>query len=299
MIRPLLHRLRDWVQGTEAHERTRELLGTALAQRNRDKRGLASLQDVEFRVHSQFGDDGIIAWLVDRLPSLPRRFVEFGVEDYSESNTRFLMVSRHWSGLVMDGSPANIDRLRRRPWFWRHDLTALARFVTRDNVDALVAEWAGGEPVGLLHIDVDGNDYWLWEALTSVTPGVVVMEYNAVFGPERAITIPYAPAFERRAAHYSGQYAGASLAALAHLAGRKGYALIGVNSAGNNAYFLRRDLLGEDLVETDVARAFVRPGFRESRDRAGRLDFLSIEQRQASIRGLPVVDVSTGRTEPF
>lgn len=299
MITTLYRRIRDWVQGTEAHEHTSELLGTILADRFAEKRQIKSLQEVEFRVHSQFGDDGIIQWLVTRLPALPKRFVEFGVEDYSESNTRFLIVSHNWSGLVMDGSPSNIARLRKRKWFWRYNLTALPRFVTRENVDGLIAEWAGQEGVGLLHIDVDGNDYWLWDAVKCISPGIVIMEYNAVFGAERAITIPYAPDFRRFSAHHSGQYAGASLAALVHLAEIKRYALIGSNSAGNNAYFLRRDLLHDDLVEVPVVRAFVRPNYRESRDRSTQLDFLSYEQRRASIRGMPVVNVETGQIEPF
>lgn len=298
-ITTLYRKLRDWVQATDTHDRTRELIGVLLAERNADKRNIGALHDVEFRVHSQFGDDGIIQWLVSRLPSLPRRFIEFGVEDYSESNTRFLMVSRNWSGLVMDGSPSNIKRLRARRWFWHYNLTALAHFVTRENVNALIANWAGNEQVGLLHIDVDGNDYWLWEAINCINPGIVIMEYNAVFGDTRAITIPYTPDFHRFNAHYSGQYAGASLAALEHLARLKSYALIGSNLAGNNAYFLRRDLLTDELAEVPVARAFTRPNFRESRDPSGTLDFLPYEQRQASIRGMPVINVETGEVEPF
>lgn len=292
-------RIRDWVQGTETHERTRELIGMMLAERHAAKPRIASLHEVEFRVYSQFGDDGIIQWLVARLPSLPKRFIEFGVEDYTESNTRFLMASRNWSGLVMDGSPVNIARLRARKWFWRYGLTALACFVTCENVDTLIAEWAGREPVGLLHIDVDGNDYWLWDAVKCISPGIVIMEFNAVFGEYRTITIPYAADFHRFAAHYSGQYAGASLSALTHLAGLKGYALIGANSAGNNAYFLRRDLLNDDLVEVPVTRTFVRPNYRESRSSSKQLDFLSYEQRQAAIRGMPVMNVVTGEIELF
>jgi hypothetical protein len=292
-------RLRDWVQGTDQHERSRELVGTMLARQVAQVRQPASLAEVEFRVHSQFGDDGILQWLVARLPSLPRRFVEFGVEDYTEANTRFLMVNNGWRGLVMDGSVENMARLRRRKWFWRHDLEARTCFVTRENVDSEIARWARGEPVGLLHIDVDGNDYWLWDAVRSIAPGIVIMEYNAVFGADRAITIPYQPDFRRLAAHHSGQYFGASLAALTHLANAKGYALIGCNSAGNNAYFVRRELLDEDVREVDVAKAWAPPIFRESRDTSGRLDYLDFAGRQAAIRGLPVQDVVAGRTEPF
>jgi hypothetical protein len=292
-------RIRNWVQGGDAHDRTRELLGAMLAQQVAARRSISSLHEVEFRVYSQFGDDGIIQWLLSRLPSLPKRFVEFGVEDYSESNTRFLMVNNNWAGLVMDGAQANIARLRQRKWFWRYGLTALPRFITRENVDGIIADWAGANDVGLLHVDVDGNDYWLWEAIQCIQPGIVIMEYNALFGSERALTIPYAADFRRHAAHYSGQYFGASIAALTHLAGQKGYVLVGGNSAGNNAYFVRADLLGNDLREVTPAAAFATPQFRESRDPQGRLDYLDFGQRQALIRGLPVVDVTSGKAEPF
>jgi hypothetical protein len=175
----------------------------------------------------------------------------------------------------------------------------LAHFVTRENVDALIAEWAGREPVGLLHIDVDGNDYWLWDAVKCIAPGIVIMEYNAVFGNDRAITIPYAPDFRRFAAHHSGQYAGASLAALAYLAKQKGYALIGSNSAGNNAYFIRTDLLSTDLKALSVVDAFVKPCFRESRDRHRHLSGPSYGECQKAIRGMPVFNVLMGQIEPF
>lgn len=292
-------RLRDWLQGREAHDRTMELTGAMLSRLVRAQHEVSSLHDVEFRVYSQFGDDGIIQWLTGRLPGLAKRFVEFGVEDYTESTTRFLMVNDNWSGLVMDGSASNIKRLKARRWFWRYDLTARHCFLTRENVDAVLTEWAGNEPVGLLHVDVDGNDYWLWDAIECISPGIVVIEYNAVLGPDRAITIPYSADFRRHAAHPSGQYAGASLGALAHLAARKGYALVGTNNAGNNAYFVRRELLAEGLSEVPVAHAFGMSKFRESRNASGKLNFDSFEQRQSRIRGLPVWNVSKNQIEPF
>lgn len=292
-------RIRDWVQGQDSHDRVRELVGNGLAREVAACTRINSLSQVEFRVHSQFGDDGIIQWLVARLPELAPRFIEFGVEDYTESNTRFLMVNNGWSGLVIDGSASNIDRLRARPWYWRHDLHALARFVTVDTVDRIIADWAGDRKVGLLHIDVDGNDYWLWEATKAINPGIVIMEYNSVFGPERAISVPYRADFRRLDAHYSGQYFGASIAALAQLGRRKGYALLGSNSAGNNAYFVRREYLHDGLREMAPSEAWTMPGFRDSRDHIGRLDFLSFEERQQAIRGLPVINVTTGESERF
>lgn len=291
--------LRDWVQGRESQERLRELVGGGLAYQVSQRTRIASLHDVEFRVYSQFGDDGIVQWLVSRLPQLPRCFVEFGVEDYSEATTRFLMVNNHWSGLVIDGSEANIARLRRQPWFWRYNLTAIASFLTLDNLEEVVGRWGQERQVGLLHIDVDGNDYWFWEGLSSISPGLVIMEYNALFGAERAITVPYRADFRRFRMHHSGQFFGASLAALTHLAAKKGYALLGTNSAGNNAYFVLREFLGDSLREVTPIQAWARPGFRDSRDGRGHLDFRSFEARQSAIRGLPVVNVITGSSESF
>ena len=291
--------IRGWVQGTEAHERALELLGASLALQVAERRDISSLREVEFRVFSQFGDDGIIQWVIGHLPGLPPRFVEFGVEDYSESNTRFLLANNNWQGLVMDGSAANIERLKRRKWFWRYGMTAQAQFLTRENVNPIIAEWLDDRPLGLLHIDVDGNDYWLWDAIECSSPGIVIMEYNALFGSERTITIPYVPDFQRFKAHYSGQYFGASLPALNYLADRKGYVFLGCNGAGNNAYYVRNDLMNDELKRVSATATFVEPAFRDSRDANGRLDFLPYLHRQAGIRGLPVVDVANGKTEPF
>jgi len=290
---------RAWIQGRDRHDRTAEIIGALLARSVRDKGQIKSLHEVEFRVFSQWGDDGIIQWLIARLPGLARTFVEFGVEDYTEANTRFLLINDNWAGLVMDASSRNMERLIRRKWFWRHDLTAKTCFLTRENVDDSISSWSEARPIGLLHIDVDGNDYWLWHAIVFTRPGIVIMEYNAVFGAERSITTPYASDFQRNRAHYSGQYFGASLAALAHLANEKGYGLIGTNSAGNNAYFVRRDLLNAEVRETLVESAFTQPRFRESRDSSGRLDYLSFAQRQALLRGLPVFNVAAQCLEPF
>lgn len=290
---------RRWMQGSDAHERTLALLGAQLAKEVSKEKNISSLHDVEFQVFSQWGDDGIIQWLLARLPTLPKIFIEFGVEDYSESNTRFLMINNNWRGLVMDGSRAKVARLRKQKWFWRYDLSAFPYFLTRENVDKVIQDWIGGEKVGLLHIDVDGNDFWLWDAIQCITPSIVIVEYNALFGPVRPITVPYESTFRRHAAHYSGQYAGASLAAITWLSEKKGYALVGTNSAGNNAYYVHRSELNEQVRPIPVEAAFVQSNFRDSRDRDGKLSYLSFKERQSLIRGLPMVNVLTGETEPF
>ena len=98
------------------------------------------LREAEFKVFSQFGEDGIIQRLVQRVPIENEVFVEFGVEDYSESNTRFLLVHDNWRGLVMDGGEAHVAFLRRTGLDWRHDVEAKSAFVDRDNINGLMAD---------------------------------------------------------------------------------------------------------------------------------------------------------------
>jgi hypothetical protein len=245
----------------------------------------------EFQVYSQWGEDGIIQWLLRHVAVEHRVFVEFGVEDYRESNTRFLLVNDNWSGLVIDSSESHMEALRRDPVYWRHNLKSLAAFVTRDNIDSLIVAQGLEQRVGLLSIDVDGNDYWIWRDIHAISPEIVIVEYNARFGPQRAVTIPYDPGFRRAQAHHSRIYYGASLAALARLGQRKGYALVGCNSAGNNAFFVRRDRLPAAIAERTPEAAFVPAGFRESRDAGGRLAFLSPAEEQRLLADLPLVEV--------
>lgn len=251
----------------------------------------APLAEREFKVFSQWGEDGIIQHLIRVVPVARRIFVEFGVEDYTEANTRFLLVQDNWSGLILDGSEANIAAVKKDPLYWRHNLKAVAAFVTRENINNLLrASGLTGE-IGLLSIDVDGNDYWIWEAIDAVNPAIVVVEYNARFGPERAVTVPYDAAFVRAAAHYSMIYYGASLAALVALGRRKGYDFVGANSAGNNAFFVRRGLRPDTLPTLSPAEGYVHCQFRETRDADGRLAFLSAAEEAAILAPLPLVEV--------
>jgi hypothetical protein len=268
----------------------REALGRIEA---RQTQNLASpvLSDHEFRVFSQWGEDGILAHLV-RQVAIPRKlFVEFGVENYTEANTRWLLVNDGWSGLVLDGSEENVAAIRRDPVCWRYNLRAACAFIQRKNINELLRENNLTGEIGVLSIDIDGVDYWVWEAIEVVTPAIVVIEYNSLFGPSRAVTVPYDPHFERVKAHYSCSYYGASLAALVALGRRKGFAFVGSNSAGNNAFFVRRELMTGFLRELTAAQGYVARRFCEARDPNGRLAFPSFEEEAELVNSLPLVEV--------
>lgn len=299
--KPLAFLAGQWADATRARhlERDERLIlaqGRQLANGVRELKHRARLEDVEFRVFSQWGDDGILQYIVSHIGDIPRTFVEFGVEDYAESNTRFLLMNNNWSGFIMDGSAEHMAGVTSAYYYWRHELVARPAFITAENINDLLAKRPFPD-VGVLHIDVDGNDYWIWRAIDCIKPPVVIVEYNSVFGPDRPVTVPYDSAFNRTRAHFSNLYWGASLPALAHLATTKGYALIGSNSAGNNAYFIRSDCLNEFLPPAPVADAYRRSKYRESRDPDGALTYLAGDDRLRALHGLPVINVTTNTPE--
>jgi len=250
-------------------------------------------RQAEFRVFSQWGEDGIIQYLLHHVSIDRPIFVEFGVENYTESNTRFLLTNNQWSGLVIDGSAENIDYIRRDQIYWATNLKAEHAFITKENINELLSRNGIAGDIGLLSVDIDGNDYWVWQAIDVVAPRIVICEYNSVFGSEAQVTIPYNPAFVRAQAHYSKCYYGASISALHSLGKSKGYSLVAGNQAGNNIFFIRNDLL-RGMPALTPSEAY-RPGqFREFHNKLGQLTFESAASGLTKISHLPIFDVKTG-----
>lgn len=281
-------------------ERTDDLLliiGALCCNTFLGKKDISSFRDIEYKVFSQWGEDGIIQYLVQNISIENDYFIEFGVQDYTESNTRFLLQNNNWSGLIIDGCKKNIETIRKDNIYWRHDITAVQAFITKHNINDLLGSHVKKKDIGLLSIDIDGNDYWVWEAIDAVEPRVVICEYNSLFGEQRAVSIPYSDDFVRTRTHHSNLYFGASIQALIHLASMKGYIFIGTNSAGNNAFFIRNDVyeLCTDSIR-QLKPIIHRSKFREARDRRGYLTYASREENIKMIAHLPVVDVISGET---
>jgi len=208
------------------------------------------------------------------------------------------MMNNYWSGFVMDGSSQNIKSLRKRSWYWKYNITGKAVFIDKENINELLSK-TGFSNIGLLHIDLDGNDYHILKAidLKKLNPSIIIMEYNSVFGSERAITVPYDKDFVRGKAHFSHLFFGASLRALNHEAVNKGYALVGCTLAGNNAYFVRKDLLNESVKELSIEEAYKESKFRESRNKDFSLSFISGNDRLDILKGLDVINIETNKKE--
>lgn len=252
----------------------------------------SEIKDYEFKVFSQFGDDGIIQYLIKNISIKNDTFIEFGVEDYTESNTRFLLMNNNWSGFIIDGSENNIKNIKNKKWFWKYDLNCISQFITRENINDLL-KISGFRDLGILHIDIDGVDYHVLESIdfTDLNPSILILEYNSIFGSERAITVPYDKDFVRVNAHYSNLYFGASLKALTYLANKRGYSLITCNSAGNNAFYVKNELLNEKITCKTVEEAYVLSKFREERDLNSKLTLNRGLDRTLKIKGLKVINV--------
>ncbi len=275
-----------------------KILSAKLLISQHEKLGIRdNIPSFEFKVFSQFGEDGILQYLIreTELPATAHNFVEFGVETYKEANTRFLVMNNNWRGMVIDGSEKNIKAIKESNLYWRHDLTAVCAFIDKNNINNLIKGAGFSGEIGILSVDIDGNDYYVWDAINVVNPIIVVAEYNSVFGSEYAVSVPYDPNFIRSRAHYSYLYWGCSIKALEMVGKRKGYTLVGSNSAGNNVFFVRNDYLNNIIPKT-AKEAYVESKFRESRDTNGNLTYLSGLKRIEEIKHLPVYDVENNIT---
>lgn len=271
-------------------EKSKVLLAQNVAINKRSLKSIYDFDDVEFSCFSQYGEDGIIDWLVSKLPMIPKKFVEFGVEDYYESNTRLLLQLRNWQGLIMDGSNDYIQDIKAQDISWRHHVDAICEYITKENINSLLEQNGMTGDIGLLSIDIDGNDYHVWQSIDIINPAIVVIEYNAVFGDLHSVTVPYRSDFSRTKAHSSTLYFGASLPALILLGNEKGYTFVGTNTIGANAFFIRDDLASHITSQIKSISAYPSV-FRESRNHDGKLSFLAGNERSEIIKNCSLYDL--------
>lgn len=199
-----------------------------------------------FRMRSQNEEDGILLALLGRAGWGRSRFVEIG-SGKSGGNAAGLAHECGWSGLMIELEERSVEGARKK-FAGNRGITVIGARVMPDNVNALLTGHGYGGEVDLLSIDIDSYDYWVLEALTATSPRILVLEYNALFGPERKVTIPLEQLLDAAPKGYNG----ASLAALTDLAGRKGYRLVACEHAGVNAFFLRHDVAPDTPAVTPL-----------------------------------------------
>lgn len=282
----------QYLKDTYSFQSPKVNLGQIQSQLNLNKSLKTDLFEFEFQVFSQFGDDGIIQWLINYLDIPNKTFVEFGVEKYIESNTRFLLFNDNWRGLVIDGGDENVNYIKNDVVSYLFNLQSIASFITKDNINELISSRNFQEDLGLLSIDIDGNDYWIWKSLETINPVILISEYNAEFGLN-PWTIPYKEDFvwDKENGMY---YWGTSLTSLCDLADQKGYSFVGCNSHGNNAYFIRNDKL-KDLKKKSPIEGFVKAKFSLKRNANG--EQLSDIEKRRTLVGKEIYNTRTKNIE--
>lgn len=211
---------------------------------------LPAFSDVEFRCFSQNGEDGILLYLFSLLGAPTRKVVEICAGDGIECNAANLIVHHGWQGLLLDGDAAKVARGREFYTQGRNTYvsppTVAQAWITVENINQLVTEHGFVGDVDLLSLDLDGNDYWILRALTAINPRVIVLEFSALCGPLRAATMSYRHDYQLDVTQQPYR-CGASLPAFVQLLAPRGYRLVGVQSLGFNAFFVKNGV-GDDLL---------------------------------------------------
>jgi hypothetical protein len=214
------------------------------------------LNRFEFQAFSQFGEDGIIEEIFRRIGNLDNYFVEFGVETGKEANSTYLLY-KNWKGLWIDGSQDNIHAIRQNfvKSIAKGNLTAIQSFITAENIEDLFRQGNVPQEFDLLSIDIDRNDYHVWNAITNYRPRVVIIEYNSIFRPGCHFVVEY----DANAIWDGSSNTSASLEALYQLGLSKGYKLVASSFAGVNAFFVREDLIGDKFTGPFTAENHFEP----------------------------------------
>ena len=209
-----------------------------------------------FKVYSQNDEDGIIEEIFNRIGTTNKIFVEFGVSNGLECNSHYLL-HKGWRGLWIEGSRKHFDEMFARffPVIRIGQLGCINAFITKNNINDLIQSAKISGEIDLLSIDIDGNDYYVWEAINVVRPRAVVIEYNAKFPPNHAWT----QAYNEKHGWDGSDWHGASLKALELLGRQLGYRLVGTNLSGVNAFFVRQELAGENFIHPPTAEALYNP----------------------------------------
>lgn len=226
---------------------------------------LPLLKDTGFRVFSQFEEDGKILFILSVIGMRTKTFIEIGSDDGINSNCANLAFNFGFNGLFLDGNPKSIKRGRefykKYPHPWMHTPTFTCAKVKAENINKLITDAKLQGEVDLLSIDIDGNDYWIWNAIDVVSPNVVIIETHIEFGM-KDIVVPYDPAYFFPGKH--PVYHGASPIAMVKLARKKGYRLVGANDLGFNFIFVKNGLGDKEIPEVTVESVLTHPSVKEA-----------------------------------
>ena len=251
------------------------------------------LEDAELKFYSQNGEDGIIDYIIQKLNLKKPSFVELGIGDYTESNTRFLYEKYYGNGLVVDIQKNLKEKVSSNVSLWRGNLKVLEKKISSENINEILLNNVNFE-IDIFSIDIDGIDYWILKKIEPKISKLVILEYNSIFGPNLEVTVPNTEDFDRTKEHYSNLYYGASLSAYVKLMKEKGFYFLGVNRLRNNAFFINNDFPKKKFfnkLQNMSLSECTNSNFNESRNINGELNFLSNNQKINEIKNCQIINL--------
>jgi len=267
---------------------------------NRNKyHEVEDLIETEVKIFSQNGEDGIIDYLVHKLKVDKKNFIEIGVGNYRESNTRFLYNRYHPKGLIIDYIDDMKKKVTKHVNFWKGDLRICNQKIDADNILDILNKNCDYE-IDFFSIDIDSIDYWIIKKLKNDISKIFVAEYNPVFGAELEVTVPNISGFERSKYHYSYLCYGMSLKALINLMDQKGYYFIGTNLQKINAFFILKEFKKEVFFKNIKIKSldnYTNSNIRDSRDINNNLNFLSGNNKFKEIEDCEVINLKDNKNE--
>jgi len=271
------------------------LLGNLIISNSRKEYdNFKKIEEAEVKVFSQNGEDGIIDYLIKKLRISKPNFIEIGVGDYSEANTRYIYETNYGRGIIVDLIKNLKEKVSKNVSIWRGNLEIIEKKVNSKNINDLFQKI--DFQLDIVSIDIDGVDYWVIKNLKPKISKIFILEYNAVFGSNLEISIPDQDNFDRTEAHYSNLYYGASLKAYVNLMKKKGFYFLGVNKLRNNAFFINEDFLKEKFfpeIENISFEDSTDANFSESRNAKGELSYLKNEKKLSEIKDCEVINIQT------
>ncbi len=252
-----------------------------------------SLEEVECKIFSQNGEDGIINFLRKSLVIENPNFVEIGVGDYSEANTRFLYEIKNSKGVIIDVIDDFERKVKKNISLWKGDLKICQERVVTENVNEILKKNCNFE-IDIFSLDIDGIDYWIAEKIKPKISKIFILEYNSTFGADLEVTVPNLNNFKRSDYHYSHLCYGASLKLMINLMKRKGYYFLGTNTLKNNAFFVndeyKKEIYFPNIKIKDL-NFYTDSNIRESRSKSGKLNFLSGKNKLDEIKNCEVINL--------
>ena len=257
-----------------------------------------NLNNLDYKVYSQNGEDGILDYFLSCLNIDKPKFVEIGIGDYSECNSRFIFERTSPKGLVIDCIENLKKKVSKNVKLWKGDLKIINEKINSNNIIDILNNNSFLDELDLFSLDIDSTDYWVLKKMSNNFSKIAIIEYNSVFGPDLKITVPNIDNFNRNEYHFSNLCFGASLRAIIDLMEEKNFKFVGTNLARCNAFFILEkylDKINVEIPNKNNLSNHTDSNIRESRDQSGKLNYISGDERIKSIYECDIVDLNDNK----